>query len=83
MESHWIADHLYDLRLRSKSACHKKKKYRREEAREKAFEYRGRVAMTFGFMSAYKCFRCTNWHIGHSGKKRALLQAINAQIMNG
>ena len=77
----WSVDFLYDSRLMTRSRCFGKKSWNYPEAKNIAERYSDRVALQFGNFSAYYCHEHESWHVGHRGKRDALLKSMDSMIM--
>ena len=76
----WSANSLYDSGPARRGKC-SKRSLTHNEAKRTATQYIDRVALQFGKFNAYYCMKHESWHVGHSGKRKAMLKALNSMIM--
>jgi len=80
MKSHWVAGRLYDQRVRRSSKCFGKRSYEYPDAVRVVLLYVNRVALMFGEFDSYYCWVHGAWHVGHRGKRNALVDAFDRWI---
>jgi hypothetical protein len=76
----WSANPLYDSDTKRRGKC-LKRSFTYPEATDIAEQYINRVVMQFGKFNAYYCAQHQSWHVGHYGKRKAILKTLNSMIM--
>ncbi len=76
----WSANPLYDSGAKRRGKC-SKRSFTYPEANGIAEQYIDRVVIQFGKFNAYYCAQHQSWHVGHNGKRKAILKTLNSMIM--
>ena len=80
---HWLSGRIYDERVHSLGKCFGKRSYSYPDAVSAVLRYTRRVALTFGEFNCYYCPGHESWHIGHRGKRDALVKAFDRVMLRG
>ena len=83
LNGHWLSGRIYDQRVRDLGKCLGKRSYSYPDAVNAVLRYTRRVALTFGEFNCYYCSVHASWHIGHRGKRDALVKVFDRAILRG